>query len=83
MIDSMKICKSLNIDIGTVMRNIEMLKFVPDHLRTKKMCKDAVQKLPDLLRYVPNQYKAQQMCDKSIFENGGTLKLVPDCYKNV
>ena len=83
MIDSMKICKSLNINIGKVMRNIEMLKFVPDHLRTKKMCKDAVQKLPDLLRYVPNQYKAQQMCDKSIFENGGTLKLVPDCYKNV
>ena len=28
--------KSLNISIGTAMRNPEMLKFVPDHLKT--MC---------------------------------------------
>ena len=48
----MDIYKSLNIIIGTV-----MLKFVPDHLKTKKICKDAVKKLPYLLRYVPNQYK--------------------------
>ena len=30
----------LNISIGTVMKNPETLKFVPDHLKTKKMCKD-------------------------------------------
>ena len=52
-----------------------MLKFVPDHLKTKKMCKHAVKKLPYLLRYVPDWYKAQQMCDKAILENGGTLSL--------
>ena len=28
--------KSLNISIGTVMKNPEMIKFVPDHLKTKK-----------------------------------------------
>ena len=29
------------------MKNPEMLKFVPDHLKIKKkMCKDAVKKLP-------------------------------------
>ena len=38
MIDSMDIKKSLNINIGTVIKNPEMLKFVPDHLTTKKMC---------------------------------------------
>ena len=32
----MDICKSLNISIGAVMKNPEMLKFVPDHLKTKK-----------------------------------------------
>ena len=32
----MDIYKSLNITIGTVMKNPEMLKFVPDHLKTKK-----------------------------------------------
>ena len=38
----MDIYKSLNISIGTVMTNPDMLKFVPDHLKTKKMCKQAV-----------------------------------------
>ena len=32
----MDIYKSLNINIGTVMKNSEMLKFVADHLKTKK-----------------------------------------------
>ena len=59
MVDNMDIYKSLNINIGTVMKNPEMLKFVPDHLKTKKMCKHAVKKLPYLLRYVPDQYKTQ------------------------
>ena len=45
MVDSehnMDICKSVKISIGTVMRNPEMLKFVPYHLKTKTICKHAV-----------------------------------------
>ena len=34
--------KSIKISIGTVMRNPKMLKLVPNHLKTKKMCKFAV-----------------------------------------
>ena len=68
----MDIYKSLNISIETVMKNPKMLKFVPDHLNTKKLCKHTVKKLPYLLRYVPDQYKNQQMCDKTILENGRT-----------
>ena len=34
----MDIYKSLNINIGTVMKNPEMLISVLDHLKTKKMC---------------------------------------------
>ena len=60
------------------MKNPKMLKFVPDHLKTKKMCKHAVEKLPYLLRYVPDWYKTQQMWGKAILENNGTLKSVPD-----
>ena len=52
MVDIIDIYKSLNISIGTVMKNLEMLKLVPDHLKTKKMCKQALKKLPYLLRYV-------------------------------
>ena len=61
------------------MGNPEMLKFVPDHLKTKEMCNHAV---PSIITYVPDRYKIQQMCDKAILENGGTLKYGPDCYKN-
>ena len=81
MIDSMDIYKSLNINIGTIMKKPEMLKFVPDDLKTKQMCKHAVKKLPYLLRHIPDQYMTKQMYDSAILENGGTLKSVPDCYK--
>ena len=38
---SMDIYKSVKINMRTVMENPEMLKFVPDHLKTKKLCKHA------------------------------------------
>ena len=60
------------------MRHPEMLKFVPDHFKTKKMCKHAVKKLPFIISYVSDWYKTQQLCDKAVLENRGTLKCVPD-----
>ena len=50
MVDVIDIYKVLNISIGAVMKSPEMLKFVPDYLKTKKMCKDAVKNLTYLLR---------------------------------
>ena len=71
----MDIFKSLNISIETVMRNLEMLIFVPDHLnikkKKKKMYEHAVKKYYPL-RYVPDQCETQQMCDEGVLENGGT-----------
>ena len=46
MVDIMDIYKSLNISIGTAMKNPEMLTFFPDHHKTKTLCKYAVKKLP-------------------------------------
>ena len=46
-----------------------MLKFVPDHLKTKKVSmqfKHAVKKIPYLLSYFPDQYKTLKMCEKAI-----------------
>ena len=52
--------KSLNSSTGwTVMRNPEMLKFVPDHLKTKVICKHAVKNF-FLKGYVLDQYKTHQ-----------------------
>ena len=52
MVDSMDNCMSLSIKIETVIKNPEMLRFLPDHFKTKKMCEHAVK---ICLRYVPNQ----------------------------
>ena len=35
---SMNMYKSVKISIETVMKNPEMLKFIPDRLKTKKIC---------------------------------------------
>ena len=59
MVDIIEIYKPLNIAIVTMMKNPEMLKFVPDHLKTEKIRKHAVKKLHYLLRYVLDQYKTQ------------------------
>ena len=37
MVDIMDIYKSLNISIATVIKNPEMLKFVPGHLKIKNV----------------------------------------------
>ena len=45
MVDSayiVNIYKSVKVSIGTVVKNPEMLKFIPDHLKTKTMCNLAV-----------------------------------------
>ena len=36
--DSIGTYKSLCINVGTVMKNPEILRFVPDHFKTKQMC---------------------------------------------
>ena len=44
--------KSSKISIRTIMTNPEILKFVSDRLKTKKMCKHTVKKLPFVIRHV-------------------------------
>ena len=45
VVDIMDIYKSLSNSIGTIMKNPEIVKFVPDHIKTKRMCKHANKKL--------------------------------------
>ena len=44
MVDIMDVYKSLNISIGTAMKNPEMLKFVRNYFKTKKISKHSVLK---------------------------------------
>ena len=43
--------KSSGISIGEVTENLEMLKFVPDHVKTKQICNQAIKKLSFVIRY--------------------------------
>ena len=74
----MCIHKYINANIGTVMKNPELLKFVPDHLKIKQMCHYAVKKLPFVTRYVSDQYKTKKMCNRAILKNDGMLRSVPN-----
>ena len=58
-----------------------MLRLVHNHLKTNKMCKNAVEKLPIILKYILDKYKTQQLCDKAILENAGRMDSIRDCYK--
>ena len=71
------------ISIGGITKGQEMWRFIPDPLKTKKVCKHAVKKLLFLIKYVPDWYKTQKMCDKVVVENGGMLMFIPHCYKDV
>ena len=68
--------------IGAIITIPELLRFLTDHFKTKKMCKSAVKKFLFVLRYVPDRYKTQKMCDGVILENGGRLVFVTGFYKN-
>ena len=41
---NMDVYKSVKISIGTVMKNPKILKFVPNPLKTTKMCQHSVKK---------------------------------------
>ena len=38
--------RTINISTGAIIKYPEMLRFVPDHVKTEKTCKNAVKKLP-------------------------------------
>ena len=60
--------KSLKTSTGAITNNPEKPKFVSDYIKTKKMSKNVVKKLPFVTRYFPNQYNTEDMCDWVILE---------------
>ena len=53
-----------------------MLRFVPDHLKSKIMCKNALKKLQFVMRFVPHRYNTQEICDKFILEISILMKMI-------
>ena len=48
--------RTLQISIGAIIKDVETLGFVHDHLKSEKMSKHAVKKLPFVKKYVLDQY---------------------------
>ena len=44
----------------------QLLRFVPNQLKTKKICKHAVKKSLFIIRYVCNWYKSKEMFKKTV-----------------
>ena len=55
---------SRKISIGSLIKNPETIRFFPDHLKTKTVCKHAVKTLPFVTRYVPDWHTTQKICEK-------------------
>ena len=58
-----------------------MLEHVPEHLKTQKMCNEAVQSEPWMLEHVPEHLKTQEMCNEAVQSNPRTLRFVPEHLK--
>ena len=65
-----------------------MLKFIPGHLKIKKICGHEVKELPYLWKYVPDQYKTGKICDKEMCDEAADRCIfvfefdsTPDQYK--
>ena len=69
-------------NIGAITKDLEMLRLVPDHLKTKRMFKHAVENLPFLIKYVPDWYTTQRIYDQITQENGGIIMFISDFYKD-
>ena len=57
------------ISIRAIMKNPEILKFILDHIKTKKVCTHAFKKLSFVIRYIPDCYKTQGVYHKVISED--------------
>ena len=70
--------RSSKISVGAAMKNLEMLKVIPDHLKSEKrvVMQFFFFFFFFVIRYIPDKYNTKYMCNKAILENGETPKSV-------
>ena len=57
------------------------IKEIPDYLKTKEMCTEAIEEDPWLLRFVSNRLKTQDMCVTAVRKETSLLEEIPDHLK--
>ena len=76
MVDS----KILEISIGTVIKDPEILGVVLDQYKTQQM-PDKVLENGWMTVFVPDCKKYQKICDNTVYSYAYTAVFVPDCYE--
>ena len=57
-----------------------LLVYVPDHLKTQEVCKEAVSN-GSRLSFVPDQYKTQEMCNEVVHAMPKAFLWIPERFK--
>ena len=57
------------------------LAFIPDELKTQKMCEKSVTFNPYALEFVPDCFKTKRISEWAVEDESGALKFVPDHFK--
>ena len=76
---TVNIAQPPKISLGATIKDPEMLRLVPDHLKTKEMWEHAVKKLPFLMKFLFDRFKTLRMCNKVILENAEMLMFILHC----
>ena len=58
--------------------NSSGLFFIPDNIKTQKMCERVVEDEPRSLALVPDRLKTQEICNKTVRKGPWLLKYVPE-----
>ena len=59
-----------------------LLLLVPDHIKTKGMCENAVAKNLFLSEDIPDRLLTQEMCDIAVCTEPWSLRIFPDHFKS-
>ena len=64
-----------------VTKNWYVLQYVPDKLKTEKLCKVAVEQDGEALQFVPEKLRTEKLCKVAVGKNGDALMYVPEQLK--
>lgn len=68
--------------LAAVREKGEMLKYIPEALRTADLCRAAVQQDGMMLAYVPETLKTAELCLAAVQQNQDAMRYVPQSLRS-
>jgi hypothetical protein len=79
----MKTIKTLEEAFNEVRKDGSYLQYVPEALKTPKLCKIAVEQNIRALEYVPETLRTPELCKLTVEKNGRALYFVPEALRTL